>query len=61
MPGEGLISTIDIFLKLKPHIDIDEQNEVRYNLISGLKYNAPDDFNFRLFMGDLALNSISNS
>ena len=61
VPGEGLISTIDIFLKLKPHIDIDEQNEVRYNLISGLKYNAPDDFNFRLFMGDLALNSISNS
>ncbi|GAO31038.1 type VI secretion system baseplate subunit TssF [Geofilum rubicundum] len=49
-PQEGLISTIDVYLKLKPHTDLDEQNEIRYNLISGLKYNAPDDFNFRLFI-----------
>jgi hypothetical protein len=48
-PNEGLISTIDVFIILKPHTDLDEQNEIRYNLISGLKYNAPDDFNFRLF------------
>lgn len=57
VPGEGLISTIDIFLKLKANIDSDEQNEIRYNLISGLKFNAPDDFNFRLFIGELTLNS----
>lgn len=57
-PGEGLISTIDVLLELPPKVDVNEKKEIRYNLITGLKHNAPDDFNFRLFIGQEQVDSV---
>lgn len=49
-PGEGLVKTIDVHLKLKQALPDHEAEELSYNLLTSLKAKAPEDFNFRLFV-----------
>lgn len=49
-PGEGLVKTIDVHLKLKQALPDQEAEELSYNLLTSLKAKAPEDFNFRLFV-----------